>query len=178
VLADVLPDGPAARAGLRIADLVLTLDGKVMENARQLEVNLYPRAPGGSVSLEVLRGRERRTFVVTVAERPGDPQRFADRVSPERNAVGRLGVLGLDLDEALAALLPPLRAGSGVLVAASDSRPGGAPLQPGDVIYAVNQESVRSVESLKEALARLAPMSAFVLQVERGGELRFVVVEP
>jgi len=178
VVADVPPGGAAALAGLGIGDLVLKLDGKVMENARQLEVDLYPRAPGGSVSLEVLRGAERLTYVVTIAERLGDPERFADRVSPDRNAVARLGVLALDLDDAVAQLLPPLRARAGVVVATADGRSGPDPLLPGDVIYSVNREPVSGIESLRQALARLAPGSPVVLNVERAGELRFVVMEP
>ena len=101
VLADVTPDGPGAAAGLRVADIVLTLDGKVTENARQFLVNLYPHAVGDTVILEVLRGTERRKVPVAVVERPSDPARLADLVSPERNVVGRLGILGLDLDDAL-----------------------------------------------------------------------------
>jgi serine protease Do len=178
VLSDVPPDGAAARAGLRIGDLVVKLDGKVMENARQLEVDLYPRVPGGSVSLEVLRGAERLTYVVTVAERLGDPERFADRVSPERNSVARLGVLALDLDETVAQMLPPLRARAGVVVATADGRTGPDPLMPGDVIYSVNQEPVSGVESLRQALDRVRSGGPVVLKVERGGELRFLILEP
>jgi serine protease Do len=178
VVSDVPPDSAAARAGLRIGDLVLKLDGKLMENARQLEVDLYPRAPGGSVTLEVLRGAERLTYVVTIAERLGDPERFADRVSPDRNAVARLGVLALDLDDAVAQLLPPLRARAGVVVATADGRSGPDPLLPGDVIYSVNQEAVSGVDRLREVLAQLKPGTPLVLQVERSGELRFVVLDP
>ena len=178
VLSDVPPDGAAARAGLRIGDLVVKLDGKVMENARQLEVDLYPRMPGGSVTLEVLRGAERLTYVVTVVERLGDPERFADRVSPERNSVARLGVLALDLDETVAQMLPPLRARAGVVVATADGRTGPDPLLPGDVIYSVNQEPVSGVESLRQALDRVRSGGPVVLEVERGGELRFLILEP
>jgi len=156
----------------------LKLDGKVMENARQLEVDLYPRVPGGSVSLEVLRGAERLAYVVTIAERAGDPERFADRVSPDRNAVARLGVLALDLDDAVAQLLPPLRARAGVVVATAGGRAEPDPLLAGDVIYSVNQEPVSGVERLREVLAQLKAGSPVVLQVERGGELRFLVIEP
>jgi serine protease Do len=178
VLSDVPPDGPAGVAGLRIGDVVLKMDGKVMENARQLEVDLYPRAPGGSVSLEVLRGAERLTYAVAVAERPGDPERFADRVSPDRNAVARLGILALDLDDSVALMLPPLRARAGVVVATADGRSGPDPLLPGDVIYSLNQDAVTGIESLRQALTRLAPGTPLVLKVERAGELRFLVLEP
>ena len=46
------------------------------------------------------------------------------------------------------------------------------------MIYSVNQETVSGIDSLRAALARLKPGSPVVLQVERSGELRFVVVEP
>ena len=60
VLADVAPGSPADRAGLSVGDLVLTLDGKPIENGRQLHVNLYRREVGDLVRLEVLRGDSRR----------------------------------------------------------------------------------------------------------------------
>src|SRR5262249_22830383 len=116
--------------------------------------------------------------VVKIAERPGDPERFADRVSPERNTVARLGVLALDLDDEMMALLPTLRARAGVVVATADRRGTTDPLMPGDVIYSVNQERVAGIEKLQEALARLKPTDPIVLQVEREGELRYVTVEP
>ncbi|HEX9187043.1 MAG TPA: trypsin-like peptidase domain-containing protein, partial [Vicinamibacteria bacterium] len=65
VLSDVLPGGPGAAAGLRTGDVVVALDGKPMENARQLDVNLYRRAPGETVTLAVRRGQEKVDVAVT-----------------------------------------------------------------------------------------------------------------
>ena len=55
ILSDVVPGNPADVAGLRTGDLVITLDGKRMENGRQLQVNLYRRLIGDAVSFEVFR---------------------------------------------------------------------------------------------------------------------------
>jgi serine protease Do len=177
VLGDVTPGGPAAKAGLGIGDVVVSMEGKPMENARQLEVNVYRRVPGTRVGLEVLRGTEKRAFWVVVGERAGDPERFADRIDPARNTVERLGVMGIDLDDTVAAMLPNRRARAGVVVAAVDARAAGT-LQTGDVVYAVNLELVKDVAGLRDALARLEPNAPVVLQVEREGELRYVTVEP
>ena len=179
VLADVLPDGPGARAGLRVGDIVLSLDGKVTENARQFLVNLYPHTVGDTVIIEVLRGTDRRKVPVSVVERPSDPARLADLVTPERNVIARLGILGLDLDDALLRMLGPLRAQAGVVVAAAAPDSGSVqdPLRPGDVIYTLNQQSVTSVESLRGLLAKLSVGEPVVLHVERAGELRFIGFE-
>jgi serine protease Do len=179
VLSDVTPGGPGARAGLLIGDVVVSLDGKPIENARQLEVNVYQREPGRAVPLEVLRAARPLLVRVEAQERPDDPARFSVRVDAERDRVVELGILGLDLDDKLQALLPPLRAGAGVVVAAAapDARPSADPLLPGDVIYTVNGRSVAGLAALRDAVGALPSGGAIVLQVERGGALRYVVIE-
>jgi serine protease Do len=179
VLSDVLPAGPGEAAGLRPGDVVVALDGKPMENARQLDVNLYRRAPGEAVKLSVRRGTESIEVAVKVVERPEDPDRFASLVSPERNLVPRLGVLGLELDEALRRALGPLRGREGVLVAAraGDATGPEGDLRPGDVVYSVNGVSVRGLAELRAAAARPDAGEPLVLHVERAGRLVYVVVE-
>ena len=119
VFGDVTPGGPAAAAGLQVGDIIVSLDGKVMENARQFQVNLYRRAVGETVRLEVLRGASPLTFFAAVTERPTDPDRFQRLVRPGEHLIRELGILGLNLDRDVAALLPPLRRAVGVLVAST-----------------------------------------------------------
>jgi serine protease Do len=177
---DVIAGSAAATAGLEIGDVILSLDGKPMENARQLEVNLYRRPVGSGLPLEVLRGDRTLRFVPVVAERPGDPANIAALVTPQRNLLPRLGVLALDLDARILELMPRLRARAGVVVAAgkADAPFEGEALEPGDVIYTLNGEPVLTVEALRSRLRGLESADPVVLQVERDGELLYVVVEP
>jgi len=179
IVTDVSPLGGAAEAGVERGDVVLTLDGKPMENARQLEVNLYRRAPGESVVLELLRGDQPVKAVVTVAERPRDPSTLGLMVTPEGNQVPRLGILALDLDDTLIRLLPPLRARAGVVVAVNTGEGPAWPDEPeaGDVVYAVNRQPVRSVDGLRAEVAKLKHGDPVVLLVERRGELHLLAAE-
>jgi serine protease Do len=177
VASDVDPDGPAARGGLRAGDIIVALDGKTMENGRQFQVNFYARSIGQTVVLEVLREGRPLTLRVQVAERTDDPLRFAEMVRPEEHLVPRLGLLGLNLDDRLATMLPDLRRREGVVVAAISadapiSRQG--QLEPGDVIYAVNNRAVADLASLRAAVAAVKPGAPAVLQIERDGTLMYL----
>jgi serine protease Do len=177
IISDVDPEGPGGHAGLQPGDIVLSLDGKVMENGRQFQVNFYTRGVGDVVSVQVARGDRRLTLRVPVAERADDPMRFAGMVRPEEHLVPRLGVLGLNMDERIAEMLPGLRQPDGVVIAAiaADapvSRQGAMSL--GDVIHAVNGRPVTSLSELRAALAELKPGAPAVLQIERAGRHLFL----
>ncbi len=178
VLADVTPDGPGDKAGLKIGDIVVSLNSKTMTSARQLEVNLYRYSVGQKVSVEVLRDGSKLTYSVPVVERDDDPQRFADMVDPTKNLVPKLGILGISVDRRITEMLPELRMSFGVVVAArgSDSPYTGDSLQLGDVIYSVNTEPVSSVEALRMAVDGLKDTDPLVLEVERSGRLLYITM--
>jgi serine protease Do len=179
VLGDVYPGSPAALAGLRIGDLILSVDGKPMENGRQFDVTLYRRRVGTPVTLEVGRGAglQRITIRVPVVERRDQADQFRDMVTPDQNLIPRLGILGLDLTPDLASQIPNLRDPRGVVVAAvASDADGGAGLAPGDVIYGVNGVEVRTLADLRAAIGQAASGAALVFQVGRSGQLRFVTV--
>jgi serine protease Do len=177
VLGDVYPNSPAAKAGLRINDVILSVDGKPMENGRQLDVTLYQRRPGTPVHLEVERGLQRMTLTVPVVERRDEADRFRDLVTPEKNLIAKLGLLGLDLTPDLARMIPALRDPHGVVVAgvALDAQNPSGPL-PGDVIYGVNGARVRTLSDLRTAVGQVPSDSSAILHVGRQGQLRFLVV--
>ena len=177
VLADVRPGTPAARAGLRPRDLVIAVDGKPMENGRQFQVGLYRHGVGDVVTLDIVRDDAPLKVVVTIAERHDPLGSLAASIDARQNLVPRLGVLGVNLDPRIAAMLPTIRALSGVVIASTvagaiDSRDGG--LSPGDIVYAVNRTSVSSLEELRAIVDALKPGDPVVLHLERDGELMYL----
>jgi serine protease Do len=177
VIADVLPGSAAARVGLRPGDLVLTLDGKPIENGRQLLVNLYRHVVGDVVELKILRDEETLNVPVAMNERPDTLAQLPTSTDPRENLVPRLGILGVNLDPLIAEMLPAMRVRSGVVVASTvagaiDARDGG--LTSGDIIFSVNRTPVRCVTELRAALDTLKDGDPVVLQLERHGELVYL----
>jgi serine protease Do len=176
VIGDVAQGSPAARAGLQPGDVILTLDGKRMENGRQFRINVYTRGAGDTVTLDVQRGDRRLTLKVPVVEREDGAGRLA-ALAARQTAVPALGVRALDLSPQIAALLPPLRRDKGAVVAYASagalfSQQGR--LQPGDVIYGFNGKVVESVADLTRIVASLNPGGPAVLQIERQSTLMYL----
>lgn len=178
VIGDVWPDSPADAAGLLRGDIVVSLNGKSMENARQFDVNLYRFATGDKVRIDILRGTEKKAVDVQVIERPGGSSELALMVTPEENLIGPLGILALDLDEEVGSLLPELRYNTGVVVGAraADATPGEDNFRPGDVIYSINRVPVESIRDLRVTLAGMKSGDAIVAEVERRGMMRYVAL--
>lgn len=176
ILADVAAGGPAGKAGLEPGDIVLTLDGKPMENGRQFRINVYTRGIGERVALEVRRGTRTLTVRVPVVERENDTGQLEALIGSQQ-VIRDLGIIALDLTPAIAEMLPDVRRDKGAVVARVTpetpySQQGR--LQPGDVIYAVNGKPVSSVEDLKTAMAALKPSAAAVLLIERESTLMYL----
>lgn len=177
ILADVFPKATGQLAGLRVGDIVLSLDGKPMENGRQFDVNLYRRAAGDIARLEILRGTDRSTVEVAIAEREGDVSKLSELVSLEQNLVDRLGILALDLEAQALAIVGAVRGQGGVLVAARAHNGAEYGLEIADIILSVNGTPTKSLAELRSLVGRLPSNAACALQVQRRGQLLYLSFE-
>jgi serine protease Do len=176
ILADVAQGSPASKAGLKIGDLVVALNGKPMENGRQFRINVYTHLVGEQIMVDVRRGEQRVSVRVTVAERSGGTVNLDTQLA-QVVLIPRLGISALDLTPAIAQVLPPVRRDKGAVIArvapeAPFSQQGR--LEAGDVVHTINGTPVQSAQELATAAAALKASAPVVLQIERDGVLYYV----
>ena len=176
IVSDVVPGGPADRAGLRIQDIIVGLDGTLTASLPLFGQSLYLHGTGDHAKLDVLRGTEHLQLDISLVERPHKVDSLADSVDPVKNLVAPLAILGIEITPELAHSLPDLRIPSGVIVAAKTLGAGTAevPLLTGDVIHGVNGTTITTLADLRDGLAKLGTGDAVALLIERYGQLIYV----
>ena len=178
VIADLTPFGPASAAGLRLQDIIDSVDGRQVVGLPGFAAALYLHPADEDLRLEVLRGRQKISVVVPAVQRKDVRYDLADFIDP-RNVIDGLGVFMVDLDERFRSPLSSTRNSSGVVVIAKS--PGlntyTSDLLPGDVVYQINQQTVESVQQIRSLLQPMRPGQPVVLQIERGSQLQYIAFE-
>jgi len=176
IVSDVVTGGPADQAGLKIQDIILSVDGVAVASLPLFAQTIYMHKSGEHARLEILRGAERLTLEVPLAERPHKEDSLADIADPVKNVVRPLNILGVELTVELAQAQPDLRIPTGVIVAARTlgTRTGEIPLQTADVIHGINGTPVTTLEGLRAEVAKIKPGEAVALQIERHGQIFYV----
>jgi serine protease Do len=175
IISDVLPGGPADTAGIKIQDIITSIDGRAVDNLPALGTRLFMRAGGERIKLGILRGAEKLSFDLLMVERPHDVDQLAILADPVKNLVSRLGIITIEIKSQSEPVLSELRIKTGVIVAAKAAESNiEVPLATGDVIHAINGAPVETIEGLKAALDRLGSNNSVVLQIERDGKLMFI----
>jgi len=179
LVASVVADSPAERAGLRAGDVITAYDGHEITELRDLPRLVARTEAERRVDITVWRGGDERTLAVTIGRMPTG-ERVAGSGAAER---GEEAALGLTLET----LTPDARerlgladGREGVVVVGVD-RDGPAAskgLRPGDVIRMVGQSPVSSPREVERQVAEALEQDreAVLLLVERDGESRFVPV--
>ncbi|HST09143.1 MAG TPA: trypsin-like peptidase domain-containing protein [Terriglobales bacterium] len=179
IVSDVKPGGPAESAGLKIGDILVSADDRPIETLPAFTAALYLHPVDQVLKLDVLRDGEPRALNVPVLQDRNHMDRLLDVANPDTNLVAPLGILAIGIDENIRSAVAGLRVSSGVIVLgrAADLLGPNIGLTTGDVIHAINNRPVDSVENLRSALSQLKSGDSVALQVERQGKMQFVAFD-
>ena len=173
IVSSVTDDSAAQRAGLEAGDVILRVDGGDVDDSNDLRNRISARAPGTTVTLDIVRdGRERQLrATLTEAEPTAD--------APEDRSEAH-GELGMTLERLTPALANRLRLSGdleGVVITSVDpaSAAGRAGLARGDVIREINGETVATPDEVRNALATDTGRPA-LLRIVRGGQPLFIAL--
>jgi S1-C subfamily serine protease len=73
VVSDLVPRGPAARAGVQAGDKIVAIDSRPIQSSDDVSAAVAAHKPGDQAKLTVVRGGDRRTLTVTLGTRPETP---------------------------------------------------------------------------------------------------------
>ncbi|SFM10194.1 DegQ family serine endoprotease [Variovorax sp. OV329] len=169
LVANVEKGGPADKAGLQTGDVIRKVDGKPVVSSGDLPAAISLSSPGDKVQLEIWRNGG----IKEISAQLGNASDKGVQQASAKDLAGK-GKLGL----ALRPLEPQERQEAGVdggLVIAQVAGPAAmAGVQPGDLLLAINGTPIKSIEQVREAVAKSDKSVA--LLVQRGEEKIFVPV--
>jgi len=178
LVAEPQANGPAAKAGIEAGDVIISVDGNPVRNARELSRMIGGMAPKASVKVVVLRKGAEKTVTLTLGELPNQRDASATPSSEEREAPGSdLSRLGLTLAPASKVAGA---SSEGVAVTNVDRNGVASELgfKTGDVILEVGGKAVNAPADVRKALAdaRSDGKRTILMRVKSDGGTRFVAL--
>ena len=180
IVAAVTPNSPAAKAGLKPGDVILSANGKPVKTVHDLPRLVAALPPGQKLDMNVRRGGKEMNLAAMTGEMPQQEQQVAASTgssSDEKAASATsLGLQLAAIDQGMRRQFRIPKEVEGVVVTkvANDSPAGALGIEPGDVIVSVDQQPVKTPQEAAEQLKQAAANGNILLLLNRHGTSQFV----
>ena len=170
LVGDVSPSGPAQKSGVQRGDVILQVNGKPMEDSRELRNTISMMDPTATVSLKLLRNGSPTDVTVKLGELPTEKEQAKTEEGSAEKALDGVTVENLDAQSARQLGLPAATSGVVVTDINPSSPLASAGLRTGDVIQEVNHQQVKNVAQLEDVV-RKAGQNPLLLVNRKGTTL-------
>jgi serine protease Do len=176
LVAKVLPDSPAEKAGFQVGDVVIKFDGKKIVRSSNLPPVVGMTPVGKNVKVEILRNGKSKKLTVNLGELPEDDAKLALAPSPKAASDNKLNIVVTDLTAEQRKGLEIKE--NGVLVNNVSSGPARkAGVRRGDVILMINNTDVKNTNQFKDIVDSLPAGKSVPLLVQRRGGPVFLALK-
>jgi serine protease Do len=180
LVAEPQANGPAAKAGIESGDVITSVNGEPVKDARELARTIGGLAPGNAVKLNVLHKGQDKVVNLTLGQLPNTIEAKADNDNDDKGSATR----GTDVPKLGLTVAPANSvAGAGkegVVVTEVDPKSAAAErgFKEGDVILEVAGKNVANAGDVREAInaARADNKNSVLMRIKSGGSSRFVAV--
>ncbi|HEY3306259.1 MAG TPA: DegQ family serine endoprotease [Candidatus Binatia bacterium] len=172
LVAEVLKDGPAERAGIKVGDVIVEFEGQEIKTSNDLPAIVARISPGKQARVKLLRDKKELAIPVTISE--------LKETEVMASAQGEKGELGLTVQRVTPELAESLGMDKAQGVVITSVEPGSsadeAGLRQGDVIVEVDRKPVRDVAEFRKTLAATKKGQRVLFLVRREGSTVFVAL--
>jgi serine protease Do len=178
LVGDVVPNGPADKAGFKSGDIVVEFNGKPVEDSRHFKLAVARAKPGDKVAAKVLREGSTKSLTVAVKELPATEQQAKAESKKSDDAEALKGVAMSDLDAKTRRQfgIPEHVKGAVVMGVDENSAAHEAGLKTGDVILEINRQPVKGADDAVRLTENPKDKSTLLRVWSEGGS-RYIVVD-
>jgi serine protease Do len=171
IVADLVGDGPAEKAGLKRGDIITRLNGKEVENAHALSRLVASTPPDSSITLQIVREGKSKEIKATIGTMPADGSE-----TPEPKKESTWGLTVQNLTPELAQRFEWDQNEYGVVISnvQQGSPAAEAKLRPGDLIKEVNRQKIQNLKDYNQAVQKAKKGESLLLLVKRGERTFYV----
>ena len=170
LVTEVFEGDPADKAGIRARDIIISVNGRPVEDIRDLTRRIAGLNVGRKATVEVLRNGDRQSFDITIARR--DEEKILSRKDQDQKKEESLGIQVSEISPEIARRFS-ISEKDGVMVmdVESGSKAEAAGLMAGDIVKEINHESIGSVEEFRKTIEGAEEgetLNLFVRRINRG----------